>query len=76
MEPELQITLNGVRNLPLPNTDMVDFPLDPNREYAITLICSPTGVEMKNSDGDDSPKTVYKLRASLIETIALIDQNG
>lgn len=68
---DIILTINGNRNIPVVNVDeeLVKLLENPNAEFSITLVCSPTGVEGKFPQGDEPLKTIRKVRALFIKSI-------
>lgn len=67
---EINLTLNGVRNLPVDiNEEALALLENPNAEFEITLVVSPSGAEVKYPQGEENKKTIRKVKALYVSNI-------
>lgn len=65
---EINLTINGTRNLPVEvSADVAKRMNDPNAEFRIILVASPTSEETKHETGE----IIRKLRVVLVEGVIL-----
>ncbi len=69
---DITLTINGNRNLQIAGADdgLADMLNNPNAEFRVVLICSPTGVEDKFSQGEEPKTVVRKVKVLFVESIS------